>query len=91
MSSTAERHDVVIAGGGTAGLALACALADALGSGARIAVADRAPLRPGTVAAEPRANPHAHLMEIPGSDHFVFATRTGLVNDTLEELSAAPR
>ena len=55
MSSTAERHDVVIAGGGTAGLALACALADALGSGARIAVADRAPLRPGTVAAEPRA------------------------------------
>ena len=55
MSSTTERHDVVIAGGGTAGLALACALADALGSGARIAVADRAPLRPGTVAAEPRA------------------------------------
>ena len=27
MSSTAERQDVVIAGGGTAGLALACALA----------------------------------------------------------------
>ena len=42
--SCAERHDVVIAGGGTAGLALACALADALGEGARIAVADRAPL-----------------------------------------------
>ena len=37
MSST-ERHDVVIAGGGTAGLALACALADALGDGARIAL-----------------------------------------------------
>jgi 2-octaprenyl-6-methoxyphenol hydroxylase len=43
MSST-ERHDVVIAGGGTAGLAIASALADALGEGARIAVADRAAL-----------------------------------------------
>jgi 2-octaprenyl-6-methoxyphenol hydroxylase len=43
MSST-QRHDVVIAGGGTAGLALACALADALGDGGRIAVADRAQL-----------------------------------------------
>jgi len=42
--SSAERHEVVIAGGGTAGLALACALADALGEDARIAVADRAPL-----------------------------------------------
>jgi len=45
MSST-ERHDVVIAGGGTAGLTLACALADALGEGARIAAADRAALTP---------------------------------------------
>jgi 2-octaprenyl-6-methoxyphenol hydroxylase len=42
--SSAERHEVVIAGGGTAGLALACALTDALGEDARIAVADRAPL-----------------------------------------------
>ncbi len=42
--SSRDRHDVVIAGGGTAGLALACALADALGGGARIAVADRAQL-----------------------------------------------
>ena len=45
MSSSVARYDVVIAGGGTAGLALACALADALGAGARIAVVDRAPLR----------------------------------------------
>ena len=36
----AERFDVLIAGGGTVGLALACALADALGPAARIAVAD---------------------------------------------------
>src|SRR4029450_3320680 len=42
--SSSQRHDVVIAGGGTAGLALACALADALGGGARIAVVDRAQL-----------------------------------------------
>jgi 2-octaprenyl-6-methoxyphenol hydroxylase len=41
MSST-ERHDIVIAGGGTTGLALACALADALGPQVRIAVVDRA-------------------------------------------------
>src|SRR5262245_445834 len=43
MRST-ERHEVVIAGGGTAGLALAVALADALGEGVRIAVADRGEL-----------------------------------------------
>jgi 2-octaprenyl-6-methoxyphenol hydroxylase len=42
--SSAQRHDIVIAGAGTAGLTLACALADALGEGARIAVADRAQL-----------------------------------------------
>jgi 2-octaprenyl-6-methoxyphenol hydroxylase len=55
MSSHLDRHDVVIAGGGTAGLALACALADALGAPARIAVVDRSPLRSGVVDAEPRA------------------------------------
>jgi 2-octaprenyl-6-methoxyphenol hydroxylase len=55
MPSNLERLDVLIAGGGTAGLALACALADALGSGARIAVADRSALRPGCATAEPRA------------------------------------
>jgi 2-octaprenyl-6-methoxyphenol hydroxylase len=42
--SSSQRHDVVIGGGGTAGLALACALADALGEAARIAVVDRAQL-----------------------------------------------
>jgi 2-octaprenyl-6-methoxyphenol hydroxylase len=39
-----QRWDVVIGGGGMAGLALACTLADALGSQAKIAVVDRAPL-----------------------------------------------
>jgi 2-octaprenyl-6-methoxyphenol hydroxylase len=36
--------DVAIGGGGTVGLALACALADALGAGVRIAVVDRGAL-----------------------------------------------
>lgn len=36
--------DVAIGGGGTVGLALACALADALGAGARIALVDRGAL-----------------------------------------------
>jgi 2-octaprenyl-6-methoxyphenol hydroxylase len=44
MASRLERYDLVIAGGGSAGLTLACALADALG-GARIALLERAPLR----------------------------------------------
>jgi len=49
MGGSIECYDVVIAGGGTAGLALACALADALRS-ARIAVVDRVPLsQPGAV------------------------------------------
>ena len=55
MSSDPERFDVIIAGGGTAGLALACALADALGEQARIAVVDRAALRPDAAAADARA------------------------------------
>ena len=55
MSSSAERYDVVIAGGGTAGLTLACALADALGPDARIAVVDRVQLRPGAGADDARA------------------------------------
>ena len=55
MKAGAERYDVVIAGGGTAGLALACALADALGPGARIAVVDRIPLHAGAGPADARA------------------------------------
>jgi 2-octaprenyl-6-methoxyphenol hydroxylase len=54
MSST-DRYDLVIAGGGTAGLALACALGDALEDGLRIAVIDRAELRPGVRSLDARA------------------------------------
>jgi len=54
MDPSAERYDVVIAGGGSAGLALACALSDALGSG-RIAVVDPRPLSPAAEPDESRA------------------------------------
>ncbi len=43
MQGPGERYDIVIAGGGSAGLTLACALADALGPAIAIAVADRLP------------------------------------------------
>lgn len=43
MNSAEERYDIVIAGGGAVGLALACALADALGPDVRIAIVDRVP------------------------------------------------
>ena len=55
MVETAKRYDVIIAGGGGAGLALACALDDALGGEARIAVVDRSGLTSETVADSPRA------------------------------------
>ena len=61
MGASSECYDVVIAGGGTAGLALACALADALGT-ARIAVVDRGPLsRPGA-AKQARTEPRAFAL-----------------------------
>jgi 2-octaprenyl-6-methoxyphenol hydroxylase len=53
--SSIDRYDLVIAGGGTAGLALACALADALEEGLRIAVVDRAALRAGVRSLDARA------------------------------------
>ena len=44
MASALARFEVAIGGGGSVGLALACALADALGEGVGIALLDRAPL-----------------------------------------------
>ncbi len=55
MQSVPERFDVAIGGGGSVGLALACALADALGEGVRIAVLDRDPFG-STRAADLRAS-----------------------------------
>lgn len=50
------RYDVIVAGGGTVGLALACALADALGPDLALAVVDRAPL---SASAAPRPDVRA--------------------------------
>src|SRR5262245_23419182 len=61
MGTSSECYDVVIAGGGTAGLALACALADALET-ARIAVVDRAQLCPRGAAKEALAEPRAFAL-----------------------------
>jgi 2-octaprenyl-6-methoxyphenol hydroxylase len=55
MELNADRFDIVIGGGGIAGLALACALADALDD-RRIAVVDRAPLSGATIPADIRAS-----------------------------------
>jgi 2-octaprenyl-6-methoxyphenol hydroxylase len=51
-----ERYDVVIGGGSFAGLALGCALADALGPRFKVAVVDRSSLAPGDVVDDGRAS-----------------------------------
>jgi len=61
MGASSECYDVVIAGGGTAGLALACALADALET-ARITVVDRAPLSRQGAAKEALTEPRAFAL-----------------------------
>jgi 2-octaprenyl-6-methoxyphenol hydroxylase len=68
MQQAAERYDIVIAGGGSAGLTLAAALADALGAGVRIAVADRRPFRAtaGDVRASAVAAGSKRLLEVLG-------------------------
>jgi 2-octaprenyl-6-methoxyphenol hydroxylase len=61
MGGSIERYDVAIAGGGTAGLALACALSDALGT-ARIAVVERVPLSRRSAAMEAAKVPRAFAL-----------------------------
>jgi 2-octaprenyl-6-methoxyphenol hydroxylase len=94
MSGVDDRHDVVIAGGGITGLALACALADALGPGSRIAVADRAPLYPGSGMADPRAFAIAagskRLLSVLGvwgavAEHAQPVTRVDITDSSLDD------
>jgi 2-octaprenyl-6-methoxyphenol hydroxylase len=56
MQAAQQRHDIVIAGGGSAGLTLACALADALGRAVSIAVVDRAALAGSAAVRDVRAS-----------------------------------
>jgi len=56
MKSAQEHFAVVIAGGGAVGLALASALADALGADARIAIVDRTPLAASPALGDVRAS-----------------------------------
>ncbi len=53
--SSSETYDIAIAGGGYAGLALACALAPALDHQARIAILERRDFATGPGPADPRA------------------------------------
>ncbi len=68
MTQEAARHDVAISGASFAGLALACALSDALGPELRIAVIDRA--APASMPADARAfalsAASRHLLEAIG-------------------------
>src|SRR5688572_7210423 len=68
MTQEAARYDVAISGASFAGLALACALSDALGPEFRIAVIDRAALA--SVPADARAfalsAASRHLLEAIG-------------------------
>jgi 2-octaprenyl-6-methoxyphenol hydroxylase len=55
MIQPQPRYDVVVAGAGTVGLALACALADALGPETSVALVDRAELQSETLGRDIRA------------------------------------
>ena len=73
MTQEAARYDVAISGASFAGLALACALSDALGPEFRIAVIDRA--APASVPADARAfalsAASRHLLEATGVWHAI--------------------
>ncbi len=67
-----EHADVLIAGGGAVGLALASALADALGAEARITVLDREPLPPAAARASEAEDPRAYAVAA-ASQHLLAA------------------
>ncbi len=94
MQADEQRYDVIIAGGGSVGLALACALADALGPATRIAVADRQPFDGAAASSDARASAVSagsqHLLAALGiwsslADHAEAVTAVDITDASLED------
>jgi 2-octaprenyl-6-methoxyphenol hydroxylase len=88
-----ERRDIVIAGGGPVGLALACALADTLGPQATIAVVDRTPFgaeRQADIRASAVSAGSQRLLTVLGiwpelADHAQAATAVDITDSALTD------
>jgi 2-octaprenyl-6-methoxyphenol hydroxylase len=93
MQAEEERRDIVIAGGGPVGLALACALADTLGPTVKIAVVDRAPFdgrRPADMRASAVSASSQRLLAALGiwpalADHAEAVTAVDITDSSLDD------
>jgi len=92
MEAAVERSDVIIAGAGTSGLALAAALADALGPEARVMLLERG--EPGGAPDDPRAFALSagskHMLEVLGvwravAEHAQPVTAVDITDSSLED------
>ncbi|MBX9591364.1 MAG: FAD-dependent monooxygenase [Hyphomonadaceae bacterium] len=95
MQVDAEPYHIVIAGGGSIGLALACALCDALGSGLRIAIVDRVAFGSATGPRDGRASAVSagsqHLLAVLGvwpqlAQHAQPVTAVDITDSALDDV-----
>lgn len=95
MQPADEHQDVIIAGGGPIGLALACALADALGPNGKITVVDRAPFdganRPADMRASAVSSGSQRLLAALGvwnglSEHAQAVTAVDITDSALDDV-----